>query len=77
MLEDAIGSRILKATAEKSKQQDIFRCGCVFNCARTNKVGRTFCPPFGSLECFILVIETIVVGETAGLDRKLDYVGQR
>ena len=33
-----IGPRILKATVEKSKQQDIFRCGCLFSNARTNRV---------------------------------------
>ena len=26
----------MKATAEKSNQPDIFRCGCLFDCARTN-----------------------------------------
>ena len=42
---ELIGSRIMKATAEKSKRQDIFRCGSVFSCARTNKVQFKFGPP--------------------------------
>gem|GEM_PF-2941415 len=36
----ANGSRVVKATAEKSKQPDIFRCGCLFDCARTNNESR-------------------------------------
>ncbi len=37
-LKAIIDSRVTKATAKKSKQQDIFRRGCLFTNARINKV---------------------------------------
>ena len=41
----AIDPRIEKATAKKSKQQDIFRSVCLFSCARINNMRETMWTP--------------------------------